>query len=64
MRKVIKSKSLMPSRHVPTLRYRTSDKNIATVSKSGKITAKGAGTCIIYVFAHNGVSKNIEVTVK
>ncbi len=37
---------------------------IATVTKSGKMTAKGSGTCYIYVFAHNGVSKSVKVTVK
>ena len=34
------------------------------VMEVGKITAKGAGTCYVYVYAHNGVSKKIKVTVK
>ena len=62
--KVNKKKKLMPKGHAPTLRYMTSNKKIATVSKSGKITAKGKGTCYIYTFAHNGVSKRIKITVK
>ena len=62
--KVKKSKKLMPATHVPTLRYISDNKKVATVSKAGKITAKAKGTCIIYVFAHNGVRKTIEVTVK
>ena len=62
--KVKKNKKLMPKSHVAKLRYLTTDSNVATVSKSGKITAKGKGTCNIIVFAHNGVSKNVKVTVK
>lgn len=54
----------MPKSHVATLRYLSSNKKVATVSKSGKITAKGKGTCNIIVFAHNGASKQIKVTVK
>lgn len=42
----------------------TSNKKVATVNSSDKITAKGKGTCTVYVFAHNGVSKQIKVTVK
>ena len=34
-----KNKQLMPKSHVATLRYLSSDKKGATVSKSGKITA-------------------------
>ena len=62
--KVQKSKKLMPKSHAATLRYMSSNKKVATVSKSGKITAKGKGTCTITAFAHNGGSKNIKVTVK
>ena len=62
--KVKKNKKLMPKGHAPKLRYLTSDSKVATVSKKGKITAKGKGTCTITVFAHNGVSKNVKVTVK
>lgn len=59
-----KNKKLMPKSHVATLRYMTSNKKVATVNSSGKVTAKGKGTCTIVAFAHNGVSKNIKVTVK
>lgn len=62
--KVNKKKKLMPKSHAATLRYMTSNSKIATVNSSGKITAKGKGTCYIYAFAHNGVSKQIKVTVK
>ena len=59
-----RKKKLMPTDHAPKLRYVTSNSKIATVTKSGKITAKGSGTCYIVAFAHNGVSKSIKVTVK
>lgn len=54
----------MPAHHMKTLRYMTSNKKIATVSKGGRITAKGKGKCTIVAFAHNGVYKTIKVTVK
>ena len=63
VKKMKKNKKLMPKSHAPTLRYMTSNKKVATVNSSGKITAKGKGTCVIYVYAHNGVSKSIKVTV-
>ena len=45
-------------------RYATSNKSVATVSKTGKITAKKKGSCVIYVYARNGLAKKIKVTVK
>lgn len=62
--KVKRNKKLMPKTHLKTVRYKTTNKKVATVSTGGKITAKGKGTCTIYAFAHNGVSKKITVTVK
>ena len=64
VKKVNKNKKLMPKSHAPTLRYMTSNSKIASVNSGGKITAKGKGTCYIYVYAHNGVSKQVKVTVK
>ena len=57
-------KKLMAKGHAAKLRYLSSNKKIATVSKSGKIIAKAKGTCIIYAYAHNGLRKGIKVTVK
>ena len=45
------------------VKYKTSNKNIATVSKKGKITAKSAGTCTVKVTYKKKVKK-IKVTVK
>ena len=63
--KVVKSgKKMLSSGHAATYRYLSTDSTIATVSTSGKITAKKAGTCKIYVVGINGVWKAITVTVK
>lgn len=62
--KLQKGKKLMPTGHSPKLRYVSSNKKIATVSKSGKITAKSNGSCKVYVIAVNGARKAITVTVK
>ena len=62
--KLQKGKKLMPNGHAPKLRYVSSNKKIATVSKSGKITAKSKGSCKVYVIAVNGASKAVSITVK
>ena len=62
--KLKKSKKLIPAGHAPKLRYLSDNNKVASVNKSGKITAKGKGTCKVYVYAVNGVSKAIKVTVK
>ena len=62
--KLHKGKKLMSTKHAPKLRYISSNKKIATVSKSGKIMAKAQGSCSIYVIAVNGVKRNIKLTVK
>lgn len=47
------------------VRWYSTNKKVATVSKTGKITAKSKGECKVYAKAHNGVnSKKIKVTVK
>ena len=50
--------------HTAEFRYYTDNSEIAVVSKNGKITAKKAGTCTIYVMANNGVYNTVKVTVK
>ena len=64
VKKVKKGKKLMPVLHGTNVRYMSNDKTIATVSKKGKIKAKAPGECTIYVYAANGASKAIKVTVK
>ena len=44
--------------------YKTSSKKIATVSKTGKITAKKVGKCKITISTSNGIKKTVLVIVK
>ena len=62
--KLQEGKKLMPTLHAPRLRYISSNTNIATVSKSGNITAKSKGECKVYAIAVNGSRKAVTVTVK
>ena len=50
--------------HAAALRYYSSDRNVAIVSDTGRIKARGKGTCRIYVLANNGVRASIKVKVK
>lgn len=50
--------------HAAEYRYYTSNARVAKVNSDGVITAKGAGSCTVYVLANNGVYKKIKVTVK
>lgn len=50
--------------HTAEFRYYTDNSAVANVSANGKITAKKAGTCTIYVMANNGVYNTVKVTVK
>lgn len=62
--KLLDGKKLMPAGHAPKLRYASSNKKVATVSKSGKVKAKSKGSCKVYVIAVNGASKAVKVTVE
>lgn len=53
-----------PIRFHRDLRYESSNKKVATVTKEGKITAVSKGTCYIYIYAQNGVYKTVKITVK
>ncbi len=46
------------------LTYRSSNPEVATVSKLGKVVAKGVGTAYIIVSSSDGISKVVPVTVK
>ena len=57
------SKKLKMKKHV-TVRYESSDPKIASVSSKGKVKGVKKGTCCVFAYAQNGVSKKIKVTVK
>lgn len=46
------------------LRYESSNAAIAKVSSKGVIKGVRKGTCNVYIYAQNGVSKRITVKVK
>jgi len=63
----IEVKSISPSNaDIKTVSYTSSDKDIASVSSAGKITAKKIGTCTITVKAKDGSGKTatFKVTVR
>jgi hypothetical protein len=62
--KVIPWKKLVNGDHTKKIRYKTANKNVATVSSNGTIKAVGTGWCRVYVMGANGIWQMIEVTVK
>ena len=46
------------------LRYYSTNRNVATVTGSGKVKAVGKGTCTIWVVAANGLRTAVKVKVK
>ncbi len=65
----IKAKEVPASKKLKVKRYRklsyeSTNPKIASVSSSGKITAKKKGRCVIYIYTQNGVFKRIKVKVK
>lgn len=62
--KLKQNRKLIPQDHAKTLRYQSTNKNVAAVTTSGTIKAVGKGTCTVYVFTTNGLSKTVKVTVK
>ena len=46
------------------IRYESSNKSVAVVSKSGTIKGVRRGKCVIYVYTQNGKYKTVKVTVK
>ena len=61
---VKKDKKCTLINHTPEFRYATTDSKVAVVSEKGKITAKGKGSCSVYVYAPNGCAQKIKVVVK
>ena len=61
---VDKSKKQLSNAHAAQFRYASSNRNIATVDKNGKVKGVAKGTCTIYVYARNGYAKTVKVTVK
>ena len=61
---VDKKKKALSKKHGPRFRYASSNKKVATVTKGGKIRARKAGKCTVYVYAINGCTRKIRVNVR
>lgn len=59
-----KKKKYLPKKFGSQVRFVSSDKKIAKVNASGKVTAVGKGECKIYVITLNGLMKEVKVKVK
>jgi hypothetical protein len=64
LNKLYKGRKLMPKIHTAALRYVSTSPGVAKVTKRGRIKGLKKGKCCVYVFAHNGVSKKIDVIIK
>jgi uncharacterized repeat protein (TIGR02543 family) len=63
----IKAKETNKSRRIASHRaicYESSDTNVATVDKNGKVKAVAKGKCKIWIYAQNGLYTVFSVTVK
>ena len=61
---VDKRKKPLSNAHAKELRYASGNRNVVTVTKKGQMKAVAKGTCTVYVYARNGYTKKIKVTVK
>ena len=61
---ILKNDSKKMLDHVADFRYVSSDENVAMVDENGLVTAKGEGTCVIYVYAQNGYAEKLLVSVE
>ena len=48
---------------IKALRYVSTDKSVARVSKNGTVTAIGEGKCFIYAVSENGIRDRVEIKV-
>ena len=63
VKQIAKSKKVKIKKHRKTA-FESDNQDVAVVSKKGVITAKKKGKCSVYVYAQNGVYKQVKVTVK
>lgn len=58
------SKKVLDGRHGARYLYACTNKNVATVDAKGRIKAKAAGKCTVYVIAVNGTTQAVQIIVK
>ena len=54
----------LPEKYGKTFRYLSTNPDVVTVDGNGTLTAVGSGTCAVYVYAINGMMRQVTVTVK
>lgn len=59
-----KRKKQLSAAHTKEFRYLSSDKKVAAVTAGGTVTAKGPGSCTVYVFAKNGCKRKLKIKVR
>ena len=62
--KLKKELKLLPEGTKAELKWKSSDKKIATVDENGKVTAKKAGTVKITVTTSNGLTATVKIKIK
>ena len=60
----VKTSTKAKVRSILGARYESSNTKVATVTTAGKIKATGKGTCTVYIYTQNGLSKTVKVIVK
>lgn len=60
----VKNTSKKVKDHTLRVRYISTDSDVATVNSKGKVTARANGTCYIYCYGLNGLSRKVKVTVR
>ena len=63
VKQIAESKKVKLKKH-RKIAFESDNQDVAVVSKKGIITAKKKGKCSVYVYAQNGVYKQVKVTVK
>lgn len=58
------SKMVLDGTHGARYLYACTNKNVATVDAKGRIKAKSAGKCTVYVIAVNGTTQAVQIIVK
>lgn len=58
------SKMVLDGTHGARYLYACTNKNVATVDAKGRIKAKAAGKCTVYVIAVNGTTQAVQIIVK
>ena len=62
--KLKKELAMLPEGTKAEVKWKSSDKKIATVDENGKVTAKKEGTVTITATASNGVTATVKIKIK